>query len=358
MNVLITIVTYLIIIIILVLVHELGHFLTARAFGVRVLEFGIGFPPRIFSRVKGETVYSINAIPLGGFVKLAGEEDPSVPGSLASKKRGVRILVLSAGALMNLLLPIVLLSVAFMVPHTEVTAPSVVKAVAQGSPAEKAGILPGDHILAFNGKVLNSPYELSRLIQVHLGEEITLKVRHLNMMEEDVVLVPRWRPPAGQGAIGVEWDVDTILSGEKVINVSYPLWKAVPLGVNECIQTLALLKNGIISMIIGTSPVALVGPVGIAQLTGEAIKAGLSPLLEFAALFSISIGVFNLFPLPALDGGRIAFVILEWFRRGKRISPKIEGLVHLAGFILLMAVMIIVTYQDILRIISGSSIIP
>ncbi len=130
------------------------------------------------------------------------------------------------------------------------------------------------------------------------------------------------------------------------------------MGVNACIETFILFKNGIVSMIIGTTPVALAGPVGIAQMTGEIAKAGISPLLEFAAFLSINLAIINLFPLPALDGGRVVFVLLEWVRRGKRITPKTEGLVHLIGFGLLMVFFLAITYQDIIRIVSGESLIP
>ncbi len=130
------------------------------------------------------------------------------------------------------------------------------------------------------------------------------------------------------------------------------------MGVGACIETFVLFKNGIVSMIIGAIPPAVAGPVGIAQLTGEVAKAGISPLLEFAAFLSINLAIINLFPLPALDGGRIAFVLLEWVRRGKRIAPKTEGLVHLVGFAMIMAFILAITYRDIMRIISGESLIP
>ena len=130
------------------------------------------------------------------------------------------------------------------------------------------------------------------------------------------------------------------------------------MGVTEFGETFVLYKNGIISLIIGAAPAVVTGPVGIAQITGEVARAGISPLLEFIALISLILGVLNLFPIPALDGGRIVFVMLEWIRRGKRISPKAEGLVHTIGFVLLMGAMILVTYQDIVRIISGESLIP
>jgi regulator of sigma E protease len=130
------------------------------------------------------------------------------------------------------------------------------------------------------------------------------------------------------------------------------------MGVVECIETFVLFKNGIISMFVGTAPAVVTGPVGIAQLTGEVAKAGLSPLLEFAAFLSINLGIINILPLPALDGGRFAFVLLEWVRRGKRVPARVEGFIHMVGFALLIAFVVAVTYGDIIRIISGGSLIP
>jgi len=344
--------------IVLVLVHELGHFFTAKAMKVRVEEFGLFYPPRLWGFKYGETLYSINAIPIGGFCKMAGEEDPKVPGSLAGKSRKARALILSAGAIMNLILPLVLLSIAFMVPHTEVTAPSLVASVSPGSPAQQAGILAGDTILSINNHTVTSPNDLSRYVQINLGSKVTMVVQHADGTPQTVSLVPRWNPPAGQGAIGVEWNVDAITAQQVVSTKSYPFWRAIPLGFNDCIQTFILFKNGIVGIIIGTAPATFLGPVGVAQLTGEIAKAGISPLLEFAAAFSINLGILNLFPLPALDGGHIFFVFLEWVRRGKRVSPKTENMVHLIGFALLLALIVFFTYGDIARIIGGGSVLP
>ncbi len=353
MLVLVAIISFLIVIAVLVIAHELGHFITARARGVKVEEFGVGYPPRIFAIKRKGIVYSLNAIPLGGFTKMAGEEDPKIPGSLASKSIGTRLLVLSAGSLINLLLPIVLFAIAFMVPHSLVMGKVVIEDVAAGSPAARAGLTPGDSIVAINGRAVNNGGDLHRYIQLNLGSEITVRVQR-DSAEREVRLTPRWQPPEGQGAVGIA----TNTTDAAVVKRSYPFWRAIPMGFTESIETYVLFKNGIISMIIGTSPVAVTGPVGIAQLTGEVAMAGISPLLEFAAFLSINLGIFNLFPLPALDGGRMAFVFVEWLRRGKRVPAKTEGLVHLIGFMLLIAFALAITYQDILRIIRGESLIP
>ena len=351
---LITVLSFLGVLVVIVLAHELGHFFTAKASGVRVEEFGLGFPPRLLSIKRGETKYSLNAIPLGGFVKLAGEEDPKVLRSLASKSVGIRMLVLGSGSLMNLLLPLFLFSIAFMIPHQVISGEVLVKDVAPDSPANRAGIVSGDVLLEVDGNSVQSVSDIHRYVQLNMGREVPLLVKHTDSTVEEVQVIPRWRPPEGEGAIGVT--IKT--SNPAIVSQHYPFWQAIPMGVGECIETFTLFKNGIISMIIGTMPVAITGPVGIAQMTGEVARAGVSPLLEFAAFLSINLAIINILPLPALDGGRIVFVLLEWIRRGRRISARTEGLVHSIGFAMLMAFFVAITYQDIIRIISGESLIP
>ncbi len=351
---LITVVAFLGVLVVLIIAHELGHFFTAKASGVKVEEFGLGFPPRLLGIRRGETLYSLNAVPLGGFVKMAGEVDPTAPRSLASKRIGTRILVLGAGSLMNALLPLLLFSIAFMVPHNVIVGEVLVEEVALNSPAARAGIEPGDTLLLVNNKPVRNISDVQRNIFLNLGKNITLLVKHDNGTTENIRLTPRWKPPAGQGATGIM--VKTL--DPSIIRQSQPFWKAIPMGVKQCIETFVLFKNAIASMIIGAAPVAIAGPVGIAQITGEVARAGIGPLLEFAAFLSLNLAIINILPFPALDGGRIAFVLLEWFRRGKRISAKTEGTVHMVGFAMLMGLILLITYQDIVRIISGGNLLP
>jgi len=349
---LIAIGSFLAVIIVLVMGHELGHFLTAKWRGVRVIEFGLFFPPRLFSIKRGDTIYSINAIPLGGFVKLAGEEDPNVPGSLASKSIATRLLVLSAGSVVNLLLPVVFFAIAYMIPFQTVVGEVVVQDVLAGSPAGTAGIRAGDTIIAINGKTLDNSGDVTRYIQLNLGNQTDLLVKHSDGTQEEVTLVPRWRRPEGEGAVGISVN----MTDASVVTRDYPFWRAIPMGVTESIDTFVLFKNGIILMIIGTEPAQFAGPVGIAQLTGEVARAGINPLLRFAAFLSMNLGIINIFPLPAFDGGRLAFVLLEWIRRGKRIPAKVEGIVHLVGFGLIILFFVAITYQDIARIVTGGTL--
>ena len=354
MSLIITILIFLGILAVLILAHELGHFATAKAFGIRVDEFGLGFPPRLIGIKRGETLYSLNAVPLGGFTKMAGEEDPDVPRSLASKGVGTRVIVLSAGSIMNFLLPILLFAIAFMVPHNVVTGDVMVTEVAPDSPAAAAGIEVGDTLVSLNDEPVQSIGDLQTYTQLNLGKEVNLAVRHSDATVEEVQLIPRWKPPPGEGAMGVA----VSMPEPAIVRQSYPFWEAIPEGFSQCLETFVIFKNEILKWFIGATPVQVTGPVGIAQMTGEIAKAGLSPLLQFAGFISINLAIINILPLPALDGGRIVFVLLGWVRRGKRISPRTEGLVHAIGFALLIAAMIAITYQDIIRIIAGESLIP
>ena len=349
-----TIVVGVIVLSVLIIVHELGHFFAAKATGVPVEEFGIGFPPRLYGKKWGETIYSINWIPFGGFNKISGEIDPTVPKGLASRGYGVRLLVLAGGIIMNLLLPIVLMAVAYMVPHNIVDGQVVIEEVAPGSPAAMAGIKAGDTIVSVNDRSVRSGGDLARNIQLYLGTDTAVTVIHADVVTETVRLVPRWKPPPDEGAIGIQYGV----VDAAVISESLPFWRAIPAGVRECWDTLVLYKNGIIGMIIGTVPFVPAGPVGIVQVTGEVAHSGISPVLELAAFISIAIAITQIIPFPALDGGRIIFVLLEWVRRGKRVSPRIEGIVHSIGFIFLLALLVLITYQDIFRWATGGSLIP
>jgi len=352
--VLITILIGVAVLSVLLITHELGHYITAKATGVRVEEFGLGFPPRLFSFKRGETRYSLNAIPFGGFNKLTGEEDPKDPRSLAGKSRGVRLLVISAGSLMNFLLAILLFSTIYMIPHDVTSGQVLVEEVALDSPAARAGIDPGDIVLSVNGNPVRNNYDLHRYVQLNLGKEIALIVLHTDSTTEEIRAVPRWEPPEGEGALGVV--IDTI--NAVTVRQSYPFWRAIPMGLAKLGVYAVSYVDGLASIFSGKAPASFFGPVGIAQLTGEVSRAGIRPLLDVAALISFLLGVFNLLPLPAIDGGRIAFVFLEWIRRGKRVPPKTESLVHIIGLAMFLVFILAVTYQDILRIIQGESLLP
>ena len=379
----------------LVFVHELGHFVTAKWFGIEVSEFGFGFPPRIFGIRYGETIYSINWIPLGGFVRMVGEEDPTAPGSFARKSVAVRSLVLWAGSLMNLILPVVIFTVLFMLPHDVFVGTVTITNVSPGSPAEEAGLRPGDAILAVNEDRVNNHVDLIQTVLTRLGKETELTVRRgpviagmglsPEAMAIDIVrVVPRLNPPTQtvvetvaepeteitlsearrlnpdlelgdklqQGSIGVS----IFTANPRAVETRYPVWEAVPMSVGRIWDTLRIVRNVMRRWIAGGPEPGLTGPVGIAQVTGEVAEVGVSPLFELIAFLSINLGIINMLPIPALDGGRFMFVAIEWARRGRRISPKREGLVHLIGFAAVITLILVMSYRDVMRIIGGESI--
>ena len=347
MSILITIVSFLAILVVIILVHELGHFVTAKLTKIKVEELGLGFPPRLLSFKRGETIYSLNLIPLGGFCRMAGEEDPSVPGSLAGKSVKTRLLVLSAGCIMMLLLPLFLLPAAYMIPmerYVEGEGVQVVN-VARDSPAEEAGILPGDVIKGVDGQAIHNFDELKDIIDSNLGFEIGMLLLR-DSTEVEVTLVPRPNPPEGEGPVGIEL-------GPITETRAYPPWKAIPLGLGQYGQMLVAMKNAIASTVQGEEELAVIGPVGIAQLTGEVVKRGVYDLIRFTALLSVMLAIVNILPIPALDGGRIAFLFLEVVRRGKRIPAKKEAFINMIGFALLMLLVVVISYYDILRLIRG-----
>ena len=380
----------------LVFVHELGHYLAAKRFGIKVLEFGFGFPPRLFGVKYGETVYSINAIPLGGFVRLLGEEDPTDPRSFARQSVLKRTVVLCAGSFMNFLTPIVIFTVLFILPQDVPVGTVHVTGVAPGSPAQQAGIRAGDQVTAVDGKPVRNHYELVEQIMVNLGAEVELTVRRGSVVTglraspdssvvDVVTVVPRMNPPElevveivtnpetqvslrdarrynvrlqpgdtmTQGAVGVMIGTSNV----RLVKESQSVLDASQNAVGRMMDILVLTKNSFHRWAVGGPDPGLTGPIGIAQITGEVAEAGIAPFFELVAIISISLGLINILPIPALDGGRLMFVLIEWARRGRRISPQREGLVHVIGFAVLIALIVVVSFFDISRILSGDSII-
>ena len=346
----------------LIVAHELAHFLTAKLFGVYVHEFGIGFPPRIWAKRFGETEYSVNWLPLGGFVRLMGEEDPSDPRALAARPSWQRFIILASGSVANLLLPILLFAGALTLPHEESIARAEITTVVPGAPADLAGLEVGDLIYEIGGRNSKNVSDASRLVRLNLGKTVEILVRRGGAFER-IEVTPRWSPPAGQGPTGIIISAQApcmleIAQPQCTETVSQPPWESIPNGLRATFDTIVLARNELISRIKGGGGGApVMGPVGIAQTTGEAARAGGVPLLlQLAALLSINLGIINLLPLPMLDGGRIFFLLLEVARRGRRIAPEKEALVHLVGFVLFIALFVAVTFADISRIVSGETV--
>lgn len=341
-----TILAFVITLSLLVFVHELGHFLVAKRSGIAVEEFGFGYPPRLWTFARrGGTAYTLNAIPFGGFVRLAGEDDPSVPGGFATAPKRFRLATLLAGPAMNLALAVLCFTLAarFAAPPVEGV---MLTSVTEGSPAAAAGLQPGDVILAADGIPMKTSNQLHDYIYSHLGREITFQVRRGattgDTAEELVRIVPRANPPEGEGAIGVV--LQPKYNWPQAIRYGFGMTLGV---VVVTLQLPILLLRGDLTL----EQARPVGPVGIAQLAGGAMAHTLAtgwwyPVFFIMGLVSAALGVTNLLPLPALDGGRIAFLIAEAVR-GKRVDPEKEALVHMLGMALLIGLMVLVTYQDL-----------
>ncbi|PIR93985.1 RIP metalloprotease RseP [Candidatus Falkowbacteria bacterium CG10_big_fil_rev_8_21_14_0_10_39_11] len=373
---LLTIVVFVLMLGLLVFAHELGHYWTARKLGVKAEEFGFGLPPRMFGwkKVNGkrkifwgnkdvdelkseDTVWSINWLPLGGFVKIKGEDGENKENdSFAKQKPWKRIVILSAGVFMNFILSMVLLAIVFMlgapqIVETERARETVVDPKIQilqvmpDSPAEAAGVKMGDVIVDINDQVFSTTEETSEYITTHRQDEIVLTVlRYGSEEQEDLTITPTV-DTEGDQKIGVA----LIKSGI----VKYPWYEAIWLGIKSTVlMTGAILiafwtiiKNLFIGMPAGLE---VSGPVGIAVMTGQAARMGLVYILQFTALLSINLAILNFLPFPALDGGRVLFVIIEKIRR-KPMNQKIENVIHTIGFVFLIVLLLVVTGKDIFR---------
>jgi regulator of sigma E protease len=417
----------------LIFIHELGHFLTAKWFGITVKEFGFGFPPRMVGlRFKPHgTIYSINWIPLGGFVRMVGEhgeeiEKGTLVGQEGQPDKNVayvrtsaaeelttepqpevdfgdqsvlkRVIVLSAGSFMNLVFPAVVFTLIFLFPQDTLVGTVVINGVAPGSPAQEAGINRGDMIVAFDGQEIDNQNELIQRIMARLGSPTDITIMRgafvtgsdepiiLSAKPEVLTIEPRLNPPSltvvetvtdpdnevlladakkynfelvlgdemTQGSVGIL--IGT--TNQRIESRSHSITKAVPMSLGRMRDVVLITKNSLARWGAGGPDPGLAGPVGIANVTGQVAQFGITPLVEFMALISISLGIVNILPIPALDGGRLLFVLIEWVRRGKRISPQREGLVHMIGFVVLISLIALITIKDVRGLLGGDSLLP
>jgi regulator of sigma E protease len=338
-----TILTFLAVLSVLVLAHELGHFVVAKRAGIKVQEFGFGYPPRLAGVKIGETLYSINLLPLGGFVRMLGENGaPGDPESFASKPKRVRAAVLAAGSAMNLLLVPVLLSIALMVGEP-VPQRVMIADVQPDSPAAAAGFRKGDVVVALEGQPIQNLDEVSRAVRAAGEREIDARVER-DGQELTLQVTPRQAAEADHPTIGVQ------LAPAEYVTVRRPIWEAVPMGLRRTGDLIRVFFAGLGQMISREAPVDLAGPIEIGRMSGQAARAGLAYLLQFTAFLSLNLAVFNLLPIPGLDGARLAFVAVEGLR-GRRLNPQTEGIIHFIGLMLLLTLMAYVSVNDVRRLI-------
>ena len=371
---LLTILVFIVMLSVLVLIHELGHFLVAKKFGIKVEEFGFGFPPRVYGKKIGETLYSFNALPIGGFGKLYGEDEAGAgrvkrgsPSTISHKPSAdlgraffarpiyQRILVVVAGVSMNFLLAVVIItylitSEGIPVQRQEVSVTEIVK----NSPAQLSGLQKGDIVKKIGDIEIKNSQTLIAETKKHLGEKMTIFVEREGELQT-VELTPRKEYPSGEGPMGVA-------ISQKIEFRKYPFPQSLYYGtkqaLNDSWQVVVGFKTVVVELATRlTVPQGVAGPIGMAQLTGEFVRVGPSAVLALVYMLSLSLAVLNILPIPALDGGRLFFILVEAVTR-RKIPARFESYAHLVGLVLLLSFLALVSYKDILRIMTGQSILP
>jgi len=368
MNILI----FIVILLVLVLVHEAGHFFTAKRFGIRVDEFGFGFPPKLFGIKKGETEYSINALPFGGFVKIFGENPdeestvgPDASRSFVNKAKWKQAIVLFAGVFANFLLAWFLFSFGFMsgLP-TSVSNESksytlrdvhlVVVSVLEKSPADMAGLKSGDKIISVTSDkdfiTDINPESFRLFVTNHPNKEIS--IAYLRGKNSDtnfantIKVIPKIEKTGERPMIGISMDQ----IGTAKLPFFQAFWEGLRLDLFVTKSTVVGLYTLIVDGLKGKANMAQVtGPVGMVSIVGDAYKFGFSYLLSFAALISVNLAIINLMPFPALDGGRLLFTLIEKIK-GSRINPKFANMANMVGFAILIILMLLITYYDVVKL--------
>ena len=368
----ITVLVFLLILSVLVLIHEAGHFFVAKKLGIKVEEFGFGLPPRIFGIKKGETIYSVNLLPIGGFVKLFGEDEAG-SGKITNTKLQIpkdkdreraffarpvwqRALVVVAGVVMNFVLATVIITYFFGVAGVQTPGDKViVSQIVKNSPADRGGLRSGDIIETINGIKITNPKQLVSVTKSYLGEKLSLHVQKESGEEKDITVVPRKNYPSNEGPMGIS-------ISSNIITKKYPLYQAPFVGLLEAFKQSWLIISGL-GMVFyqllfhAQIPRGVAGPVGIAQLTGQFIQYGPQAVLSLVSLLSLNLAILNILPIPALDGGRLFFIFIEGVT-GRKVPQRFEAYAHAIGMAILLALIAFITLSDIIRLISGQPLLP
>lgn len=358
-----SILIFFIILSILVLVHELGHFIVAKKNDVYVEEFGFGLPPRLLSVRFGETRYSLNALPFGGFVKVLGEEAAELQKreltpemrkrTFVSKTPLVRATIIVAGVVANFLLGWLIISYLFTQGVPVPTDKVIVEVVSPDSPAKKAGLQIGDVLVSLSRQPkgylhpIKKTQDVVDLTKKYAGQQVALVIKR-DQQERQVLLTPRSNPPPSEGALGIN-------IGQGFVKKQYPWYSAPFFGLVESLKITQFMVSEIVKILIRwvtfqKVTVDVAGPLGIARITSQAVKVGYEAVLQLLGILSFNLAIINIFPFPALDGGRLAFILYEWIFR-KKINAKIERRLNLVGFALLFSLIIVITINDIVKIV-------
>ncbi len=361
---LLTIIVFLFVLSLLVLVHELGHFLVAKKAGIKVEEFGLGYPPRMLAKKIGDTVYSINWILFGGFVKLYGEELEetskrprfSLGDAFWTKSKRARTSVIVAGVLANFILAIVCFSIVYSSAGIPTKTDEVrIVGLIEGAPGMLAGFQEEDVVLSVNDVMIKDANQLIEILDQEKGKEVAIEVKREGE-ELTFFATPREEPPEGEGALGI------VISDMEM--KKYPFWQ-MPFygtieGFKEAFAWTGLVGQGLGRMLgnlitKGEVPREIAGPVGILQITSTVARSGILTILQFVGVLSVNLAVINILPFPALDGGRLIFIGYEIVMR-KRPKPQVEHWVNFIGMAVLIFLIILVTANDISRLVETTSL--
>lgn len=353
---LISILTFLIVLSILVLVHEFGHFWTARKNGIWVEEFGFGLPPRMFGKKIGETIYSINLLPFGGFVRLHGEQSED---GITNEKRAflhksklARTAVIVAGVIMNMVLAVICFAIVYSFTGVPRETNNIkVLDITKDSPAVTAGLLVGDVIKKADGQEFTKTTEFIKYVDTKRGKRVEIEVEGGKKLK----ITPRKNPPEGEGPLGV------VISTTETYFA--PIWQrpfyGIYFGFKEAYFWGGNIVSGLWSMVNGlfhgTVPKDVSGPVGIYAVTSEVAKTGLLAIINFIGILSVNLAILNILPFPALDGGRLLFIGIESLF-GRKVVPKVEAMIHTVGMIILLGLIVLISISDVRRLISAGSI--
>lgn len=326
---------------VLITVHEFGHFITAKLTGMRVDEFAIGFGPNIFQKKYGETLYSLRAIPLGGYNKIAGmdPDEPASDDSFKSKSIPARMLVILAGSLMNFLLPVLLFSVIFLTNGMQkpVDQP-ILGSVMSGKTAAQAGLVAGDRIISINGENIKTWNDLVVNLQKYPNQEITVIAEHEGLTK-DYKMTPFYDEQYGRPLVGISPKYEQYNPG---------FVESFTMGVGYTKHIIVAMIDGLQKIVTGAAPADVSGPIGVAKMAGEVANQGMLPLLNFIAFLSINLGVINLLPLPALDGGHFVILVIEALR-GKPLGSRMTNALQMVGVAIILTITVFAVFNDISR---------
>jgi regulator of sigma E protease len=341
----------------IIAVHEFGHYLSARLLGMKVLEFAFGFPPRVAAIEHAGIKYSLNLIPFGGFVRILGQDDFTIeqegggdPRSFTSKPWWSQAIVLVAGVTMNIILALTVLTAAFATGTTAPTGEVKVDQVAEGSPAERAGVLMDDVVVSIDGRTFTRSQDIVNYVRgkARTETEVTLEIRRAGRPIPPVKALPRAEPPEGEGPLGIRLED---VQGPVAVALPQAFGEAVSL-TGDVIGQIAQLPAQLMASRGGGGGPAVSGPIGIFDVVGQVSQFGLPTFLKLVGVLSVNLAVLNIIPFPGLDGGRLFFVLVAGIFR-KRLSPEVEGVIHAVGFLMLLGLLVVVSFFDIRRIAGG-----